>query len=61
VLDFVEVAACAACGRGVDKEFDHFVVREGAVYCGECAGSPADGVVAPDRRRQCDAAEHGQR
>ena len=38
VLDYVEVAQCATCGCGVDREFRHeYREVEGAIYCTPCA------------------------
>ena len=48
VLDWVEVGQCAACGRGVDREFSsEYQTVAGTLLCRECAG-PTDGLV--DRR-----------
>lgn len=39
VLDFVEVAACTRCGRGVDRECRvEYREIDGRVYCVACAG-----------------------
>lgn len=38
VLDWVEVGQCAACGRGVDREFPaEYRDVAGTILCSECA------------------------
>jgi len=45
VLDWVEVGQCAACGRGVDREFSfEYRTVAGTLLCCECA-APTDDLV----------------
>ena len=45
VLDWVEVGQCAACGRGVDREFSsEYRIVTGTLLCRECV-SPTDDLV----------------
>jgi hypothetical protein len=55
VIDFVEVTACAACGRGLDRGFDAYGEYGGRVFCAACVAPEAPGereaVPALWRRR----------
>ena len=47
VVDYVEVAACAGCGRGVDREFDDHRIQAGELFCADCLD--ADAAVPSER------------
>jgi hypothetical protein len=40
ILDFVEVGACTACGRGVDRSCpNEYRIIAGRLYCSACAAT----------------------
>ena len=51
VVDWVEVGRCAACGRGVDREFPReYRDLQGVLYCRPCAGKPLATVKSASPR-----------
>ncbi len=55
LLDFVEVGQCAACGRGVDRDFPvEYRQRAGQLLCTPCAATTTPRRVGPAHRTAFD-------